>query len=118
MSVLEFDAARLHVRLGCTADERRVSQDVDLGLSIRFADTPAACETDSLKDTVCYSELIELARDVSSRREFHTIERLAQELYLRLRRLLPADAEMRLRVVKLHPPVTGLIGGVSFTLGS
>ncbi len=117
MSVLEFEAARLHVRLGCTADERRIPQAVDLGIRIRFAQPPSACETDALKDTVCYAELIELASDIAARREFQTIERLARELYVRIRPMLPADAELWLKVTKVHPPVAGLTGGVSFSLG-
>ncbi len=117
VSVLEFEAARLHVRLGCSEEERRIAQDVDLGLAIRFAGAPAACETDALKDTVCYAELIELARDCAARREFRTIERLARELFVRLRPGLPSDAELWLRVTKIHPPVIGLAGGVAFSLG-
>ena len=35
----------------------------------------------------------------------------------RLRPLVPADARLWLRVIKLAPPVEGLAGGVSFSLG-
>ena len=117
MSVLEFRAARLAVRLGCTDEERAHPQDVDLDLALRFPELPAACETDALKDTVCYATLIEVARAECEGREFRLLERLGSDLLVRLRREVPVDAELWLRVTKLYPPVPGLGGGVSFALG-
>ena len=45
------------------------------------------------------------------------MERLAHELFVHLRALLPPGAELWLRATKLHPPVDGLTGGVAFSLG-
>ena len=117
MSQLAFRAARLQVRLGCSSEERAHPQDVDLDLALRFPTPPEACETDELKDTVCYADLIASARDHVSGREFRLLERLASELLARLRRELPAETEVWLRVTKLYPPVPELRGGVSFSLG-
>ena len=117
MSLLEFRGARLSVHLGCGADERARPQPVDLDVSVRFAEPPAACESDKLEDTICYADLIEAARARVARREFKLVERLAHELFLALRPLVPADAELALRVTKLQPPVDALAGGVSFALG-
>ena len=117
MSLLEFRGARLSVRLGCGAEERSVPQPVDLDVSVRFAELPAACESDKLEDTVCYADLIEAARARVAGREFKLVERLAHELYGTLRPLVPPGAELALRVTKLHPPVAELAGGVSFALG-
>ena len=117
MSTLEFNGARLSVRLGCGDEERSRPQAVDLDVAIRFAELPAACETDKLGDTVCYAELIDAARDAVAGREFHTVERLAHELFSTLRPLVPPGAELWLRATKLHPPVADLSGGVAFSLG-
>ncbi len=117
MAVLEFRGARLDVRLGCTAEERALPQPVDLDLAVRFRALPAACASDRLEDTVCYAELIEAARKACVGREFALVERLAQELFTRLRPLVPQDAELWLRATKLRPPVEGLAGGVAFSLG-
>lgn len=116
-AILEFRRARLHVRLGCAADERAAPQAVDLDLAIRFAAPPPACESDRLDQTVCYADLIEQARHVVAAREFHLVEHLAHELFARLRPLVPADAALWLRATKLAPPVEGLDGGVAFSLG-
>ncbi len=117
MAVLEFRGARLEVQLGCTDSERARPQAVDLDLAIRFAELPSACTSDKLADTVCYAELIEVARSLCAGREFHLVERLAHELFGRLRVLVPPGADLWLRVTKLHPPVDGLAGGVAFSLG-
>jgi dihydroneopterin aldolase len=116
-AILEFRRARLAVRLGCAAEERAAPQPVDLDLAIRFAEPPPACTSDRLDDTVCYADLIELARQCVAGREFHLVEHLAHELFARLRPLVPADARLWLRATKLEPPVEGLAGGVAFSLG-
>jgi dihydroneopterin aldolase len=117
MGVLEFRGARLDVRLGCSDAERATPQAVDLDLRVRFAQLPRACESDDLSHTVCYADLIDAARAACAGREFKLVERLAHELFLRLRPLVPNGAELWLRATKLHPPVEGLSGGVSFALG-
>ena len=117
MSLLEFRGARLSVHLGCGAEERARAQPVDLDVSVRFAELPAACESDKLEDTLCYADLIAAARARVAGREFKLVERLAHELYGALRPLVPPGAELWLRVTKLQPPVDGLSGGVSFALG-
>jgi dihydroneopterin aldolase len=117
VSILEFRGARLEVRLGCSAEERATPQAVDLDLAVRFRELPSACESDELEDTLCYAELIDAAREVCAGREFHLVERLAHELFGRLRTLIPNDAELWLRATKLNPPVSGLSGGVAFSLG-
>ena len=117
MSLLEFRGARLSVRLGCGAEERALPQPVDLDVSVRFAEPPAACASDDLGDTVCYADLIEAARGFVANREFKLVEHLAHELHRVLRPLVPPKADLWLRVTKLHPPVPDLLGGVSFALG-
>ena len=117
MAVLEFRGARLEVRLGCSAAERAVPQPVDLDLAVRFSKLPAACESDELGDTVCYAALIDAARAACAGREFRLVERLAHDLFARLRPLVPPGAELWLRATKLRPPIDGLAGGVAFSLG-
>jgi len=117
MAMLELGGARLAVRLGCGTEERAQPQAVDLDLAVRFAEPPAACETDKLEDTVCYGELVELARAFVCGREFKLLERLARDLFAELRPLVPPGAELWLRVTKLRPPIAELARGVSFALG-
>jgi dihydroneopterin aldolase len=113
---LEVPAIRLEVRLGCEADERATPQGVDLGVVIDFATAPDACQSDRLRDTICYAELAALARAYCAEREFRLVERLAAELRDLVRGRLPHDAGLALTVTKLAPPVPGLAGGVRFTI--
>ena len=115
-ATLEIDAVELWVRLGCAAPERAAPQEVRLGLTIRFAETPAGCCSDRLEDTVCYAELAEAAREHCAAREFRLIEHLAHELYALIRTRLPEAARLALTVTKVRPPVAELRGGVSFRL--
>jgi len=113
---LDVEAIRLRVRLGCQPAERAVPQDVEVKIGIRFAELPPACWTDLLEDTVCYAELATLAREHVRGREFRLIERLALELYGRVRKRLPRGARLALTVTKLAPPVPELERGVRFTI--
>jgi FolB domain-containing protein len=116
-TVLAFDDLRFRVRLGCSEGERASPQEVALGLSVRFAEPPAACRSDRLADTVCYASLAEAALKRCAGREYQTLERLAHDLYEGLAPLLPPEAALGLSVTKLHPPIRGLRGGVRFTIG-
>ena len=114
---IEVRAARLAVRLGCTAEERRLPQEVDLDFRIRFAEAPPGCRTDRLEDTVCYAGLVEKARAFVETREFSLMERLAEDLHGVMTAGHPAGAALELRVTKVHPPVAKILGGVSFSYG-
>lgn len=113
---LDVEAIRLKVRLGCLPAERALAQDVEVRITIRFAELPPACWTDALHDTVCYAELAALAREHVRGREFRLIERLALELYGLVRERLPRGARLELGVTKLAPPVPELERGVRFTI--
>ncbi len=113
---LDVEAIRLKVRLGCLPAERALPQDVEVKITIRFAELPPACWTDALHDTVCYAELAALAREHVRSREFRLIERLALELYGLVRERLPRGARLDLTVTKLAPPVPELERGVRFTI--
>lgn len=114
--VLDIEAIRLNVRLGCEPEERALPQAVEVKLAIRFATLPAACWTDELDDTVCYAALAALAREYCAAREFRLIERLALELHGLVRARLPKGARLALTVTKLAPPVAELERGVRFTI--
>ena len=114
---LEVRGARLAVRLGCTLEERRLPQEVDLDFTIRFAEAPPGCRTDRLEDTVCYARLVEAARAHVEAREFALMERLSEELHGLFKKGLPPHATLSLRVTKVHPPVPKILGGVSFSYG-
>jgi dihydroneopterin aldolase len=111
-SILHIRKLRLMVHLGCTAEERKTLQPVELDIMLRFHGLPAGTESDNLSETICYSEIAGLLRELISKKEFNLIERLA------LKEKIPtASAETWISAVKLNPPVQDLNGGVSFSFG-
>jgi len=116
-ATLSFRKARLNVRLGCSEKERRLAQQVDLDLSIRFLEPPPACKTDQVDQTVCYDELIKWARSYCEGKEFRLIEKLAHDLFKCLKAKLPPLASLWIQTTKVNPPVEELYGGASFSFG-
>jgi dihydroneopterin aldolase len=117
-SILHIRKLRLMVHLGCTAEERKTLQPVELDIMLRFHGLPAGTESDNLSETICYSEIAGLLRELISKKEFNLIERLALELFQALKEKIPtASAETWISAVKLNPPVQDLNGGVSFSFG-
>jgi len=116
-TTLTFDKARLNICIGHTEEERQVSQEIDLAVSIRFSEPPPACVTDKLTETICYDELISAARAFCEGQEFQLIERLTNDLHKLLKGMLPASASLWVETTKLNPPVKELYGGVSFSFG-
>lgn len=113
---LRVHRLELDVRLGCAAAERSEPQRIELDAVIRFASPLAACRSDSLADTVCYADLAEIARRLTTAREFHLVEYLTQEIFDAFRERIPPEARLAVTVRKVSPPVPGLADGVSFTV--
>ena len=107
---------KLKVHLGCSADEREIPQTVLVNVEIKFS--PAARESDDLHDTVCYAQICENMTKETSERPFKTVEFLGQILFDTVRKMLPSDAELTLRIRKVSPPVANLKGGIEFEVAS
>jgi FolB domain-containing protein len=115
--------SKLHVRdyslqvlLGWGSEERSRTQKVLLSFEIEFSKLPPVCQTDELSDTYCYGELCDAMLAHTTNREFKTVEHLTQSLHSLLRAKISKGPVLTLRVHKLHPPVLGLWGGVSFEI--
>lgn len=114
---LALGAYRTEVRLGYLSGERRKPQPVVFELKIRFRQAPRACRTDRLQDTVCYGKICERISQICAKRPYKLIEHLGAQVYEAVERMLPKGAALTLKLIKENPPVPGLTGGASFTLG-
>ena len=117
-AVLRLNDFRTETRLGCTPPERVHPQPIRFDLVVRFRKIPEGCRTDSIDDTVCYSKVSDALRSVCVGGEFHLIEKVAFDALQKLRTVVDPYMDLELTATKLHPPVEGLQGGVSFTLRS
>ncbi len=114
---LRIQQLSLSVRIGWSAEERRVPQEVRADVELAFSRPPAAMSTDALEDTVCYAKICSALRSHCEGKEFRLIEKLAADLYDLIHDLAGADASAGLTLHKVAPPVDGLQGGVFFRLG-
>lgn len=116
-SSLRIDELSLQVKLGVSEEERRASQEVRLSLEIRFHEMPAATESDSIADTICYARLCEALRKECTEKEFRLIEHMAATCVAATHKMLEGRGKLALRIRKVKPPIEGLLGGAAFSCG-
>jgi len=92
---------------GATSPERELGQSfvVDLELEVDL-NTPGA--SDDLKDTVDYSRVYLMVKEIVEGPSRNLLERLADEVAQELLRTFPLDG-VRVRVTKPHVPIKGAV---------
>lgn len=118
MYKLEVHPFRVWFHLGMHATERVHVQPVDISVDIEFKSMPQGCITDEISDTVDYTNLIAVARELALRMEFGLIEHLGHTLYNEFKKLIAPDIKFTVKVHKLVPPFDGITNGVTFVYGS
>jgi len=118
-SVLSILDLRLLVHLGNSITEQLEAQEISIDITFSFNAPPNAIHTDDLTDTICYFHATELIRDIACKKPFKLIEHLTVSIYNGLHEYLinkeRADVLLKVVLTKLHPPVPGVHGGVSFS---
>jgi dihydroneopterin aldolase len=97
-------------RHGVAPEERAEQQPFEVDLLVRL-DLSRPAETDDLADTVNYSTLFELTRQVVEQRSFHLIEALAGAIADAVLLAHPVD-EVEVRVRKPKAPLPGALESV------
>ncbi len=116
---LNISDLKLWVHLGCSEQEKHHPQCVSFNVSITSSSKLKATYSDNLDDGFCYSKATKLIKELTSKKRYNLIERLACDVYdilwQRLKDLGFADSILSITVTKLSPPVRDIHGGVSFT---
>ena len=115
-STLHVNNIGLSIYLGWPENERLKRQNILLDLKIVFPNTPTACDSDKLEDTVCYAGLIQDIHAMIGDKHFHLIEHLAATLHTFIKAKLPAQSRLLVSVTK-HPKIHGFEGHVKFCFG-
>lgn len=115
-TTLTIRGLELNVFLGWRSPERKQEQPVLLDMTIRFPTVPKACESDDLKDTICYAVLIERIRLALSQKKYKLVEHLSADIYAVAKANLPEQSQLLVRLTKF-PKIEGLMGGVCFDYG-
>lgn len=116
-SELSLNTLRLRVSLGCTAEERSVLQYVHFHVKVRFPVLPEGCYSDRIEDTVCYAALSQRLGQVCEEKPYHLIEKLGWDAFQSIKKIIPEDVRLWLKVTKEKPPVPFLEQGTSFSVG-
>jgi 7,8-dihydroneopterin aldolase/epimerase/oxygenase len=114
-ATLTINGLQLFVFLGVYPEEKVKPQCVSLDIKVEFIEPPKACSTDQLADTYCYHQLIDFIKEMVAKRKFQLIEYLTAELHSLLKSYFPASSKILLKLTK-KPPVSDLMGGVTFEL--
>ncbi len=94
-------------RHGVTDEERRVGGRYVVDLELTY-DLARAGASDDLHDTISYSEVYRVARDIVEGQSFRLIEALAETIARIVLARFPAEGVL-VRVKKQPPPVAGII---------
>lgn len=116
-SRLEIKSLILPVHIGRTKEERQEAQDIAFHITVGFNQALQDEQTDILEHSVCYFKVCERIKELISRNQFLLIEKLGFDTLTVLKGWLPSHVCVRVCVHKVHPPVSHLEGGVSYTCG-
>lgn len=115
-SQLSIEELSYQVSLGVSEQERSKPQDVFISVTLRFPTLPMACESDLLKNTVCYSDIEKKMAALCESKSFSTIENLAFLCLKQVETLCSAGTHLTLKVHKINPPLGRKSKGATFTL--
>jgi dihydroneopterin aldolase len=115
MDQIVVHSLELFGRHGVHAEERALGQRFVVTLTVGL-DTRPSARSDRIGDTVDYTRLIAVAREVVEGESCQLIETLAERIAARAGKLHPAVRSVTVEVKKPHPPVAANFGGVAVTI--
>lgn len=122
-SVLSIQDYQVYVSLGCSADEQALLQPVLLTCEISFSEEQNFESSDQLEDAIDYVQVCETLKKSARSKPYHLIEHLGSTALKEVIQYLKSShsnlhGTVKLKSVKLRPPVENLLGGVSWTCQS
>lgn len=116
-SNLVIENLQTELKLGVSEEERSKLQRVAWNINIQLKKPKLAKYEDDYEQVVCYGRLCNLISDICLEKEYKLIEYLCYKVFSVLKDVIGNAAEsLEVKVTKLNPPVTNLIGGASFII--
>ena len=114
MQIIEVNNIKLHANHGCMEEEYLIGGEysVDVHLWVDFAE---AGKTDKLKDTIDYvrvNEIVETQMSIRSK----LIEHAGWRMMEMMKNEFPECEKIRVKVVKLAPPINGNVENVAIII--
>lgn len=100
---------------GCLPEEQKNGQPFYMDI-VLYVPLQKAGQSDDLHDTIDYSAVYRLVRDIAEGRPYHLIERLAAVIAEHILADFPQAVRVGVTVHKPHAPVGGPIGDVALTI--
>ncbi|MEI8055626.1 MAG: dihydroneopterin aldolase [bacterium] len=100
---LILENLKLKLSIGVTKTERDKKQTILLQIKIIFHKPPLACVTKKVSDTICYAMLIKKIQKFCRNKKFILIEELGTQLFHLIKKNIPKNCKLHLRLAKQHP---------------
>lgn len=102
------------VRLGVGKEERAEMQKILIDINLRYPDLPQGCESDDIRDVICYDELCDKIRSLIEHKEFMLIEHVAFLIYKHLKSCY-LNYSLNIKITKF-PRIENLEGCATFII--
>lgn len=99
---------------GCFHEEQVIGSRFLVDLEMEF-DSSSAEQSDQLPETINYQEVYRIVRHEMEQKS-KLLEHVTRRILDSVRRSFPGIGSLRVRVVKIHPPLGGKVGQVSCEL--
>lgn len=112
---IAIEGFELQLYIGCSPQEQETRQPVAIDIWILFPKPPLGCISDDLKDTICYVRCTDIIRQELFDEKFHLIEYLAARIHKVLKKELPMQLQIVVRVGKVRSAVPDVKKHIRFT---
>jgi dihydroneopterin aldolase len=101
--IIKIEDYKIHCILGAHAYEREVEQEIALDIEMRV-DFAECTQTDSIVDTVDYTAIVQVCRDLAMKRRYHLLETFAYEVIHALKSAFsPLSIKVRIKKKRAIP---------------
>jgi dihydroneopterin aldolase len=114
MQIIEVNNIRLHANHGCMEEEYLIGGEYVVNVHL-WVDFSEAGQTDKLKKTIDYvqvNEIVESQMKIRSK----LIEHVGWRIMEKLKTQFPQCDKIRVKVVKLAPPINGNVDNVAIII--
>ncbi len=106
------------VSLGCSAQEQSLKQPVQFNIQIEFKSDVLGQTTDQLNDAVDYVAITDIVKKSAESKSYQLIESMCFDAIEKVSEYLVSKktkCTLKIKLLKLRPPVINLKTGVSWT---
>jgi FolB domain-containing protein len=107
MKEIKIENLAIYIHLGVTDLERSIPQKTLF--DVHYFYVPSQGSSDEIQNLICYDSLAVSIESFVAEKHFKTVEYLAEEVYLHIRKFSVLITDLNLVVKKLHPPMSNNI---------